>query len=578
MARFILSRCCRKSADIFLLIFLATVAACSSLPQDTLLLTDPHQPLKATYFDTDIYSFDGTKLKATVYRPALKAGEVAPVLIHSHGVAVFRMSGPVSIYAKMILSGEAAIEAWKQGYWVVSYDHRGHGESEGSIHVMDPAYEGRDLSSVIDWSVNNLPRVLFKDKDPVVGILGESYGGAAALLGATLDSRIDAVVPFNTWHNLKESLYPNRVAKSGWLTTLIVAVNVLNPGDLDPLYNRAYLDARKGFVREDVLQAIEDHAPQYYCDAGQVPNADILLVQGFRDVLFPINQAVKNFQCAKRSGRDIRLIGAQKGHLLPFSQFSVVPAYSLEEHVFCDGKKLSLIDMTVGWFDEKLKGREGAASQVPTVCLTQDETSGVTFSDVPIGGQSFALQQTNIQSGFAGFFEMPMRWVDQLKSFFSQEKHTVFFNELEGQGGNMRPAFMPLTVAESTGTMSGIPLAELNIQDNHYSQPIIFVGVGVKRKNSDQLTLVSDQITPIKGTGIKKLELAGISIQLNKGDIVGLVIKSYSDQYRFSGSGWLTQANVSGKVALPIQADSSVMPSSSFASRQMLMDRVINNE
>jgi ABC-2 type transport system ATP-binding protein len=154
----------------------------------------------------------------------------------------------------------------------------------------------------------------------------------------------------------------------------------------------------------------------------------------------------------------------------------------------------------------------------------------------------------------------------------------VFFNELEGQGGNMRPAFMPLTVAESTGTMTGIPLAELTIQDQNHAQPIIFVGVGVKRKNSDHITLVSDQITPIKGIGTKKLELAGISIQLKKGDIVGLVIKSYSDQYRFSGSGWLTQANVSGKVALPIQADNGSMTSSSFASRQMLMGRAINNE
>jgi ABC-2 type transport system ATP-binding protein len=136
-----------------------------------------------------------------------------------------------------------------------------------------------------------------------------------------------------------------------------------------------------------------------------------------------------------------------------------------------------------------------------------------------------------------------------------------------------------LTVAESAGTMTGIPLAELNIQGSNHAQPIVFVGVGVKRKNSDQITLVSDQITPIKGTGAKKLELAGISIQLNKGDIIGLVIKSYSDQYRFSGSGWLTQSKVSGKVALPIQADNSVMPSSSsFASRQMLMDRAINNE
>jgi hypothetical protein len=45
MARFTLSGCCQISADIFLLIFFATLASCSSLPHETLFLTDPQQPL-----------------------------------------------------------------------------------------------------------------------------------------------------------------------------------------------------------------------------------------------------------------------------------------------------------------------------------------------------------------------------------------------------------------------------------------------------------------------------------------------------------------------------------------------------
>ena len=559
-------------------LFIIFLVSCSSLPYDTLLLTDNQKPITATYFDVDIYSFDGIKLRATVYRPALKPGETAPVILHAHGFGVFRMSGPVSMYAKFILSGEAALEAWKQGYWVISYDQRGHGKSGGMIHVSDPEFEGRDLSAVIDWAQDNLPRLTFKGKDPVIGVVGESYGGGAALMGSILDKRIDAIVPFNTWHNIEGSLYPSRVAKSGWLTTLLLAGNVLNPGRMEPFINRSYLDARKGLVREDVFQELEDHGAKYYCDKGEPPQADILFIQGFRDVLFNMNEGFKNFECAKKTGKDVRFIGAQRGHLLPFSQFSMVPGYQIERTVHCDGQALNLVDETIHWFDEKLKGKEGAAAKIPAICLTQDEKSGTVFSDIPIGGKSYAIRDASVTSGFAGFFELPMRWVDRVKGMFSRDTDKVYYGDLAESGGGFRPAFVPLTVIESTGTITGIPLAELVIKESNLENPIMFVGIGIKRKNSNKISLISDQITPIKGVGSKKIELAGISSHVRKGDIIGLVVRSYSDQYRFSGSGWLTEAKFSGRVELPIQESASPMPDSYFASQQMLNDRVINNE
>ncbi len=555
------------------------LTGCSSLPQDALSQKNEAGDLKAAYFDVDIYSFDGTKIKATIFQPALKAGEKAPVVIHTHGFSMFRMSGPLSIYSKLVLSGQAANKAWKSGYWVVSYDQRGHGNSEGNIQLMDPQHEIKDLSAIIDWIQNNISRIEYKKNDPVIGMVGESYGGETQLLGATLDHRIDAIVPLNTWNNLESSLYPNHVPKSGWLTLLILSGNIMSKGRMDPVLNKAYTNARKGFVPPEVFDYLEDHGFSYYCEKGQIPQVDVLMVQGFRDVLFPINEASKNFHCLKKAGNDVRFIGTQGGHLLPMSQFSVVPAYQVENTVHCGDKKIDLREAIVSWFDEKLKGEEGAASTIPQVCLTHDTKTGSVFSDIPIGGKTFTLHKANMKSGFAGFFEFPLRMIDRITSSFTKDDDKIFYTDLETTGGTLRPAFVPLTVAEESGTITGIPIVELTINNpNLEKNPTMFLSLGIKRKNSSKIKILSDQVMPFKGSGTIKAELGGVSSQLKKGDIIGLIIKSYSDQYRFSGSGWLTQAKIEGKIHLPIQENVSVNPGSHFASRQSLEGSIVNNE
>jgi len=572
--------CLKKLMSFTLLstVFLI-LSACSSLPYDTLNNKSKDRALKQTYFDVDIYSFDGTKIKATVFQPKLKPGETAPLVIHAHGFSMFRMSAPVSLISEFVITGQAAEQAWKSGYWVISYDQRGHGTSGGTINIMDPEREVRDLTSLIDWAQNNLSRISHDKGDPLIGMVGESYGGQAQLLGATLDRRIDTIVPFNTWNNLETALYPNRVPKSGWLTMLVLSGNILSRGRMDPMINKAYTNARKGFVPPEIFDYLEDHAFNYYCEKGQIPQVDVFMVQGFRDVLFPINEATKNYHCLKQSGKDIRFIGTQGGHLLPLSQFSMVPAYQVEHTVHCDDKKIDLREAVVGWFDEKLKKKEGAAASIPPVCLTHDTKSGTVFSDIPIGGKTFSVNPAKMKSGFAGFFEIPMGIMDRITSAFHPDKKQVYYGDLNTLGGALRPAFIPLTVIEESGTMTGIPLAELEIENpDSNNSPVVFLSIGVKRNNSDKIKILNEQVTPIKGTGKMKIELAGISSRLKKGDIIGLVVKSYSNQFRFSGSGWLTQAKVGGKIMLPIQETQNANLGSHFASRAFLESTQINNE
>ncbi|HEY5787553.1 MAG TPA: alpha/beta fold hydrolase [Microlunatus sp.] len=106
----------------------------------------------------------------------------------------------------------------RTGYTVITYTARGFGTSGGLIHLGNPAYEGRDAVRVVDEAATR-PEVAKAGDDPVIGFGGASYGGAAALLAAGLDPRVDAVVSAFTWHSLTQALVPQH-AVSGAGTSL----------------------------------------------------------------------------------------------------------------------------------------------------------------------------------------------------------------------------------------------------------------------------------------------------------------------------------------------------------------------
>ena len=95
----------------------------------------------------------------------------------------------------------------RTGYTVITYTARGFGASGGLIHLGNSAYEGRDAVRVVDEAAAR-PEVVKDDGDPVIGFAGASYGGAAALLAAGLDPRVDAIVSAFTWHSLRQALVP----------------------------------------------------------------------------------------------------------------------------------------------------------------------------------------------------------------------------------------------------------------------------------------------------------------------------------------------------------------------------------
>ncbi len=106
----------------------------------------------------------------------------APAVIWSHGYGAYKdvLGGP--------LVGERLVPA---GYVVLRIDHRGCGESEASPRgrCVQGFESVVDLVAAISF-LRGQPEV-----DPQrIGLIGESHGGAAALMAAALDRRARSVV------------------------------------------------------------------------------------------------------------------------------------------------------------------------------------------------------------------------------------------------------------------------------------------------------------------------------------------------------------------------------------------------
>ena len=116
--------------------------------------------LKQRYFQAKTTASDGTVLAFTVYQPHLKADQTAPLLLHTHGFGLSRMKRPeLSLYGFLLPTGQVAKTAWKNGYWVISYDQRGHGHSQGKISLSDLAKEAQDVISIMNWAEKKIQQL-----------------------------------------------------------------------------------------------------------------------------------------------------------------------------------------------------------------------------------------------------------------------------------------------------------------------------------------------------------------------------------------------------------------------------------
>lgn len=558
-----------KTSPLVFLLFLpllilsgCTTTKIQDLHQDTVVST----PIEKKYYHVDIPSFDGTKIKATVFQPELKAYESAPLIIHAHGFGTWRMKGTVGLHGTFMVHGKAGLKAWDEGYWVISLDHRGFGASGGKVGLMDPDIEVKDAIAIIDWAVDNLPRLSYDDRsarDPKIGMLGESYGGQMQLLASIQDPRIDAIVPMTTWHNLSEALAPGGHLKSFWTMIFFGAGTLSSRFDMPEVYKSEYLASMKGTITPELDAFLYRRSMAAYCNREQYIQADALFIQGFRDTIFPLNHGLENFSCAKlgtngKTGEpiDTRLLVMQGGHLLPTQRWTGLPIFNTEKKIHCEEQEIGLTQVMVDWFDAKLKGMPEKVSHVPELCMTQDYDGGIVTDALPVGGEDIIVESNTVRPGVSGLLEViarPFDWVTSIpKSMFGNEK---LLSEIEAdskqRGGLIRPAFMPLKVADKKGVLIGIPTAELYI-DSENDEATVFAAIGIKKPNSNQVDIISEQVMPLSGRGYHTINLPGMSASIERGDAIGLVVYGTSVQYFLNRSYVPSKTSVSGMVSLPL--------------------------
>ncbi|RZS91027.1 ABC-2 type transport system ATP-binding protein [Motilibacter rhizosphaerae] len=272
--------------------------------------------------DTRLYLPDGASAASPV-----------PAVLLAHGFGGTKLSE----------SGDAR-HLVRRGYAVLTWTAEGFGRSGGQIHLDSIDWEAKDVSRLIDRLAAR-PDIAKRGGDPVVAVVGGSYGGAVSLLAAGTDHRIDAIVPSITWNDLGRALLPNHadgaapgVFKSQWagllfgagsgdLTSGLTTGSTPTPSPVLPSGTPAGSPGCGRFAA-DVCAAYQELAVTGRATAATDAilarssprtvtsriTAPTLVIQGEGDSLFPLDEGAANAREIAATGTPVQVFWFTGGH------------------------------------------------------------------------------------------------------------------------------------------------------------------------------------------------------------------------------------------------------------------------
>jgi ABC-2 type transport system ATP-binding protein len=286
------------------------------------------------------------RLDATIYRPAQSPSPLGyPGVLLAHGFGGSK--------ADLVAQAE---ELAGRGYVALAYTARGFGDSGGRIHLDDPDYEVADAQALLDVLAAEPGIATSRDGDPLLGVMGASYGGALALMAAGTDRRVDAVVAAITWNDLASAFFPQAALRPGgdqstpaggaaiatpgpfkqlWASRFFGAALAgarssagagstpgsdaatqdtapLTCGRFDPTVCRRFLAAAEtGEPSEALLELLRAHSPAPYLKNLHAPT---LLIQGQSDSLFGLEQADATARALHSWGTPVAVRWTDGGH------------------------------------------------------------------------------------------------------------------------------------------------------------------------------------------------------------------------------------------------------------------------
>ena len=298
----------------------------------------------------------------------------------------------------------------REGYVTLSYTGLGFPNSGCKITLDDPDYDGKAAKQLVDYlagrKADNSGRVLDMvatnaPGDPKVGMVGGSYGGQVQFAAASLDRRIDALIPIITWSDLSYSLAPNNtslgtgrkgvtystpgVHKKEW-TSLFFAIGItdgIQGAGIDPtrlLGCPNFVDQACASKAQLETFGYPDQATMDFARHASVSSylgkvrAPTLLVQGQKDSLFNLQEAAATYRGMQAQGTPVQMIWQSWGHSLGGSpapgELDLTGAAPLRS-TYLGGRFLD-------WFDRYVKGNTSVTTG-PEFAYFQD---WVTYSGI----------------------------------------------------------------------------------------------------------------------------------------------------------------------------------------------------
>ena len=509
-----------------------------------------------------------------------------PLMLHGHGFGGSRTIDPTGTFLERLQNN---------GYAVISIDQRGFGQSTGTVRVMDPNAEGKDLLQILDWAEKNLDYLAHEMTNSgkynlVAGSTGSSYGGMYQLLIHNTDpkQRLDALTPDITPHDLRYSLNPSNTVKSAWVALLSaggetgasekliggldpvlketlargVLTNSIHAGALPFFYYhsaRYFTDAKPASAQEpiDFFAAPLSDLLTYEVPATKPKPVSILFSQGLRDTLFNFNESWNNFKAYKALGGDVRLLTHESGHILPGTQTVLAQAGPLGEAI----NEITTQLNNAGLSTVELQKPGGSGS-----CGTLDRFDvTLAFLNEKLNPPNKVASSAEVLAGLNKLKSQVCLSVEEKKAVWVNvdqidDKNLVknvsipatmlpVANSVLGITSLVQPAFIPLAdLPADRRTVSGIgqlkiKLASILPADGCEASAALPAEFPIKgcdaivyigwgaKAGSAAPRLIDEQVVPVRGLGDHVVSMTGVAEELAEGETLGLLVYGYHLQY-----------------------------------------------
>ena len=290
---------------------------------------------------------DGVRIATTYYVPdgvPPAGGWPSVMLFHGLGGSRTDPGTPLG----MSLNSFAETQLAPQGYAALTFDARGHGQSEGLISIDGPR-EIQDVRELFGWLAAE-PSV----NGGRIGAFGYSYGGGAIWRATAEGVPFAAIEPAITWTDLYSALLPHDLARSGILLGFWQSIQARAAPGLESIVNDAIAGQNLGAVHAFADQ----RSVRTLLGSIRVPT---FLMQGRRDFAFDLDHALTAYS---------RLKAPKRLYLADFGHPPAANPPGEAAHVLPEARE---------WFDRYLKGLPNGIDRQPPIEVAPDPWTGRTF-------------------------------------------------------------------------------------------------------------------------------------------------------------------------------------------------------